>query len=358
MLKGPKGFGKTWLLHLVQEFFDKNWELNTKLDTAEIMKDKIFVAANFRRYRVISVDFARLSGDTFEKARSAFGAPLGMTGAEYFHKLTESERNPFILLVDNLDFPLFHGYLNGFQDEVIEFVGGFLDAMGQRDLIMRCLITSALSLFVKDVISNLPPSILTVDIYDGWLGQYLGFTVEAVRMIKERCSEYIDASVTYSGLQRRFGGYFSGAPNQMELMHPLGIIPVCRVMDSNMDVRIIAKVTAFKDSMPLLVALFRKMEICYEHLLRLIHSTDHMDIQRDCDHGSTSTSKYSFIDYVLVLHDLGLMTRRTNQDTFSIVNADAMMTLIQISNTFMIERIDLRNQELKDAELEELLNHE
>ena len=362
LLKAPTGFGKTWLLHLIQDFFDKNGEGVGALKSAMVMADQAFVSANFRRYRVLFVDFGSFLGDTHEAAQTAFGARPHMTGGEYFRELTATETDSFILLIDNLDFPMLLGYLNDFQEEAIEFVTGFLEAMSGCKRIMRCLMTASLGLFLKDVTAMLPYGCFTADIYHGIFGQYLGFTVDAVRMIKESCREQIDASVTYTGLQRKFGGYYTGAPNSIELMHPLGVIPVCEILHSSQDFKVLAAVNSFSDRMPLLTTLFRKMDIEYLKLIKLIHSLDSLDIHRASGQNSSEDSlaagqtTYGFIDFVLVLHDLGLLTKRGAGSNFSIANADAMMALMRLCDAFMTERIPMFAE--ADAELDEILEYD
>jgi hypothetical protein len=248
LLPRPRRFGKTLTLSMLKYFFEKHEQQESKSELfkdLKIYKDKdamekqgkypvIFltlkdlsdnswkkcfknlkgiVAQEFRRHNyLLGSDildefekdyFLRILSEKTEEAdyRSSLRRLSG-----YLHKYHKKE-NKVVLLIDEYDTPIHYGYYNGYYDEIINFMRGFLGG-GLKDNsdLAFAVVTGILRISKESIftgVNNLKVCTLTNSAYSDHFG-FLQNEVDRILKDYDLTNKSSDVKSWYNGYN--FGG--------------------------------------------------------------------------------------------------------------------------------------------------------
>ncbi|MBQ8995330.1 MAG: AAA family ATPase [Oscillospiraceae bacterium] len=251
----PRRFGKTLNMDMLRVFFELSDE-----DTSVYFQDKAVWACGDQyrqhqgKYPVIYLSFKDVKYSTWENALANISALISMefdrhrylmdsdlcSSAEkrFFQKVVDREasavdladslkmlskmlashhKTPVIIMIDEYDTPIQEGYLDGYYDEVIEFVrnlfsGGFKD---NPNLVFGFL-TGILRVAKESIFSGMN-NLKVYSITDNLYSEYFGFTKKEVKDLLG----YYGAEDKFDEICSWYDGYLFG---DQEILNPWSVI--------------------------------------------------------------------------------------------------------------------------------------
>lgn len=251
----PRRFGKTLAMGMLQTFFEIS-----DTDNSKYFKDKMIwncgekYRKEFGKYPVIFVTFKDIKypewDKTFEAIREALSDEYkrhlyllesdkcNEFDKKYFRNIVEGKvtevsltgafrtlstmlhthyGKPVVILIDEYDTPIQHGYTGGFYDQIIGFMRNLLSgAFKDNSNLAYGFLTGILRVAKESIFSGL--NNLTVhSIMDEKYGEYFGFTADEVREM----AEYYDVADKYDDICEWYDGYRFG---NKEIFNPWSVI--------------------------------------------------------------------------------------------------------------------------------------
>jgi len=243
LLTRPRRFGKTLNLSMLSSFFDnrkKTSELFEGLDISddvEIMKvinsyptifltfkdikDRYWDTAEMKLKNLIS----QLYNDFYDSVKSVLKVGIEVKiyediinrvafisdFQESLKKLTEylyrAYQKPVILIIDEYDVPIQSGWSNGYYDDVIDFMRGFLSgALKDNSFLFKGVLTGIYRVAKESIFSGLNNlSVLTI--FDEDYAEYFGFTESEMEKLLNAFEENTEDR---ENIKRWYNGYNFG----------------------------------------------------------------------------------------------------------------------------------------------------
>ena len=243
LLTRPRRFGKTLNLSMLSSFFDnrkKTSELFEGLDISddvEIMKvinsyptifltfkdikDRYWDTAEMKLKNLIS----QLYNDFYDSVKSVLKVGIEVKiyediinrvafisdFQESLKKLTEylyrAYQKPVILIIDEYDVPIQSGWSNGYYDDVIDFMRGFLSgALKDNSFLFKGVLTGIYRVAKESIFSGLNNlSVLTI--FDEDYAKYFGFTESEMEKLLNAFEENTEDR---ENIKRWYNGYNFG----------------------------------------------------------------------------------------------------------------------------------------------------
>ena len=220
LITRPRRFGKTLMLNTVECFFSNQYANRSDLFKGlDIWKDKEFHKLQ-GSYPVISISFADVKSDTYNKAYEAICGILFDLYSEMEYilksdKITETQKRmfrntlsdlennkktnnvrtslkrlsvllkkyygkPVILLIDEYDTPMEHAYVHGYWDQIVYFMKElFNSSLKSNKSLLRAILTGITRISKESLFSDLN-NLAVSSIFSNLYAQYFGFTEEEV----------------------------------------------------------------------------------------------------------------------------------------------------------------------------------
>ncbi|OBR95012.1 putative AAA-ATPase [Clostridium ragsdalei P11] len=247
LLPRPRRFGKSMNMSMLKCFFEKTEESNGELfkdlkiySDKEIMKKQgqypvIFITfkdEKYSKWEFCETGLRKIIKDEFAKHRYILKSDiLDPFEKEEFIKILEEKadyvtylrglkilsnylyrfyKQKVVILIDEYDVPIQSGYLNGYYDEIIEFMRNFLSA-GLKDNenlekgILTGILTGILRVAKESIFSGLN-NINVCTILSSEYSEYFGFTEEEV----EETLKYYGIEANMEELTNWYNGYIFG----------------------------------------------------------------------------------------------------------------------------------------------------
>ena len=253
----PRRFGKTLTINMLENYFNiKKKEENKYLFTGlKIEKANEKIRETQGKYPVISLNLKSVKDTTWEKElyklkfiiskiyQLNMDIQVGLNDIEkkYFQNIMEMTANeedyqlslknlseylmryykqPVIILIDEYDAPIENGFINGFYDDVINFMRNFFgEALKTNDYLKFACMTGILRVSKESIFSGLN-NLEIYSILDKQYSEYFGFLPEEVDMLLE---EYIkeNQEISKEEIKKWYDGYsFAGT----EIYNPWSIL--------------------------------------------------------------------------------------------------------------------------------------
>ena len=253
----PRRFGKTLTISMLENYFNiKKKEENKYLFKGlKIENANATVRETQGKYPVISLNLKSVKDTTWEKElyklkekmselyyenievsevlneaeKSDYNAILLKMAEETVYQLSLKKlsqylmryyKQPVIILIDEYDAPIENGFINGFYDDVINFMRNFFgEALKTNDYLKFACMTGILRVSKESIFSGLN-NIKIYSILDKQYSEYFGFLPEEVDMLLE---EYIEENqeINKEEVKKWYDGYsFAGT----EIYNPWSIL--------------------------------------------------------------------------------------------------------------------------------------
>ena len=242
LMPRPRRFGKTLNLSMLKYFFENNQ------DTKELFKDLVIYKTEefekyINRFPVIFLSFKDIKNrkfeDTYEKI---FGLireeyirhykKLDIDSLDYLDRLdylnilekkaTKSDienslrflskllyqkyKEEVIILIDEYDTPIHTSYLNGYYDDMIDFMRNLLSgAFKDNSYLFKGVITGILRVSRESIFSGLN-NLATYTLFDERYSNVFGFNIEETKEILK----YFGLEERYSEVSKSYNGYRIG----------------------------------------------------------------------------------------------------------------------------------------------------
>ena len=253
----PRRFGKTLTINMLENYFNiKKKEENKDLFKGlKIENANATVRETQGKYPVISLNLKGVKDTNWKDEYEAIKLLISRTyekNNEVVSNLTEIEKEifnkiidlkaskkeyeyslknlseylmryykqPVIILIDEYDAPIENGFINGFYDDVINFMRNFFgEALKTNDYLKFACMTGILRVSKESIFSGLN-NLEIYSILDKQYSEYFGFLPEEVDMLLE---EYIEENqeISKEEVKKWYDGYsFAGT----EIYNPWSIL--------------------------------------------------------------------------------------------------------------------------------------
>ena len=237
----PRRFGKTLFMSMIDNFFNIEYKEKNKNLFKDLYISNSKYYSELSSYPVISISFKELKGKKIVDVLDKFKEMIReLFNKKYYlrEKLREDEKKLFdsfldgtaslaryelslrilsemlydyhhkqvIILIDEYDVPIQNGYLNGFYNDVVDFVKiVFSSALKTNDSLKFSVLTGVLRVSKESLFSDLN----NIDVYsiiDEKYNEYFGFTESETKELLEYYDLKLDRKVKkmYNGYN--FGG--------------------------------------------------------------------------------------------------------------------------------------------------------
>lgn len=255
LITRPRRFGKTINMSMLKYFFEKSNEDRTYLfNGLKIYNEKKLYNENQGKYPVIFITLKDIKnsnwGMTYEKIKNCIekeydrfeclsnSSKLTEIEKEVFNNIREGNASEIdyenslkylteflhkhygiqpILLLDEYDVPIQSGYINGFYEEIIEFIRNWLSgAIKDNNHINFAIMTGILRIGKESIFSGMN-NLKVCTILDNQYSEYFGFTDnEIIKMLQHYNREHeLDI------VKEWYDGYMFG---KTEIYNPWSII--------------------------------------------------------------------------------------------------------------------------------------
>ena len=253
----PRRFGKTLTISMLDNYFN----IKKREENKDLFKGLKVESADEKsretqgKYPVISLNLKSVKDTTWEKElyklkfiiskiyQLNMDIQVGLNDIEkkYFQNIMEMTANeedyqlslknlseylmryykqPVIILIDEYDAPIENGFINGFYDDVINFMRNFFgEALKTNDYLKFACMTGILRVSKESIFSGLN-NLEIYSILDKQYSEYFGFLPEEVDMLLE---EYIEKNqeISKEEIKKWYDGYsFAGT----EIYNPWSIL--------------------------------------------------------------------------------------------------------------------------------------
>jgi hypothetical protein len=247
LLARPRRFGKTLNMSMIKNFFEKTDD-NTQEDKICLFKDlnvwkHEYVREYFGKYPVIYITFKDIKNLTWKDCylkivqliireynkniKLLEENSLNPVDKKYFNRILNGEatmaeyeeslkyltefmvkayKSKVILLIDEYDVPIQGGYLNGYYDEVINFMRNFLSGgLKDNENLQKAVLTGILRIAKESIFSGLN-NLNVCTILNNKYSRYFGFEEKEV----EKMLAYYGIETKMEEVKRWYNGYIFG----------------------------------------------------------------------------------------------------------------------------------------------------
>ena len=219
LITRPRRFGKTLMMDMLENFFDRRKDSKSIFSGLEISKEEDLCNKWMNKYPTIFVSFREIDGLSFESAYDMLKIVISelfkdhdyildsKTISDCDKKIIESlisrtaslgdvknslklltkvlsiyNKKPVILLIDEYDVPVANANNNGFYSEMLEVMKGIMSALKDNEALKFAIITGCLKI-AKESIFTGTNNFVSDTITSSPLNEYFGFTQEEVDLI-------------------------------------------------------------------------------------------------------------------------------------------------------------------------------
>ncbi|SHM93501.1 PD-(D/E)XK nuclease superfamily protein [Caldanaerovirga acetigignens] len=242
LITRPRRFGKSLNFSMIKYFFSNERDYSYLFRGLKIEKDPLALEY-MNKYPVIHITFKDAKVNTWEDNLSIISEVLRNAYKEHIYllksekifdfdkeyiqavlrkELKESEiryalsrlteyleahfGKKVILLIDEYDVPIESGYVNGYYEQVVDFMRGMLTAaLKGNPSLFKGLLTGVYRVAKEDIFSGLN-NLVVYTILDDFYSNYFGFTEEEV---KKMLSDF-NMEDRYEEIKEWYDGYFFG----------------------------------------------------------------------------------------------------------------------------------------------------
>ena len=247
----PRRFGKSLMISTIEEFFNIEKKQTNKNLFKGLYIDKSKYKKEQGKYPVIKINFKEVQATTWEEMKEKVifliqrlfvehdkvREVLKPIEKQWYNQIMEGKANiaqyensfkilsyamyqyykeRVILLIDEYDVPIQHGYLNGYYSQIINFIKNLLgNALKTNDNIKFAVMTGVLRVSKESIFSDLN-NVKVYSILDNIYDEYFGFSSEETRtLLKEFNMELMPE------VKNMYDGYLYG---NKEIYNPWSII--------------------------------------------------------------------------------------------------------------------------------------
>ncbi|MDN5332696.1 MAG: hypothetical protein PWP45_1921, partial [Tepidanaerobacteraceae bacterium] len=254
LITRPRRFGKSLNFSMIKYFFSNEKDYSYLFKGLKIEKDPIALK-HMNKYPVVHITFkdAKTNSwkETYEVLKSVIAKEydkhcyllesekLKEHHKKYIIKILEKQGESadyreslynltyylethwgkkVILLIDEYDVPIESGYVNGYYDQVVDFMRGMLTAaLKGNTSLFKGLLTGVYRVAKEDIFSGLN-NLVVYTILDNFYSNYFGFTGDEV---KKMLSDF-NMEDRYEEIKEWYDGYFFG--NVKGIYNPWSVI--------------------------------------------------------------------------------------------------------------------------------------
>ncbi len=263
MIPRPRRFGKTLNLSMLYYYFSNEFDSHELFKGLEIMKQEEKYLNEMNKYPTIFLDLKNTKMDTFEAFKDKYkdiiksvydkhdylleSDKLDETEKEDFRKIIRKEEDMFladalskllgylkeyygkkvIVLLDEYDAPILHGYEKGYYNEIIEFMKQLFVTTFKPEPIFSNVhkgIITGMSRISKENLFSDANNIIVYNMTDSKFSTYFGFTEEEVIEVLDKYG----LGENFDGVKKWYDGYLF---NKTTIYNPWSILCYLRNTD-------------------------------------------------------------------------------------------------------------------------------
>ncbi len=251
----PRRFGKTLMLSMLQEFFEKDeTDKSQYFKGKKIWNNKEVIENEFQKYPLIHINLKNVIGMDFETLiekmkecmskeyqRHAYilsSSTLNSEEKEYFQSIVAKDstindlsssllrlsemlykttNKKVIILIDEYDSPVHYSFDYGFYDETIMFFKQYFGESLKTNQSLRLAVITGILQIAKESLFSGVNNLVTNSILSKNMDEGFGFTENEVKDMLE----YYDYSERYDDVCSWYGGYKFG---NSKIFNPLSVL--------------------------------------------------------------------------------------------------------------------------------------
>lgn len=243
----PRIFGKTLAMNMLENFFNITKSSKELFDGLKISENKELCSNHMNQYPTIFITLKEIEGRDFKEAFNIFKEKIidlcnsfsfleysdkelfnrfrkgTATDIEFIRSLSILTRllyshynKPVILLIDEYDIPLAKATDNGYYNEMLSVMRGFMKVLENSNYLKLAVITGCLCISKKSIFTD-SNNFSISSITSGQYSEYFGFTHNEVQQMLEDAG----ALAQLPEIKEWYGGYNFGGT---EIYCPWGVI--------------------------------------------------------------------------------------------------------------------------------------